>query len=63
MAIWKRIRKYKEMDISEAVEERKKETERGDFAAMLLSALLTLWLPVVLVLLAFGALIWILIPG
>lgn len=63
MAIWKRIRKYKEMDISEAVEERKKETERGDFAAMLISALFTLWLPVVLILLAFGGLIWLLIPG
>lgn len=57
MAIWKRIRKYRDMDVTDQAEEKLKETEKGDFLAMWFSAILTLWLPalVILVLLCAAA--------
>ena len=62
MAIWNRIRKYdrdieKDEDFAMEVEEKMKETEKGDIASMLLSAFLVLWLPcvVILVLICVGA--------
>ena len=54
MAIWKRIRKYKNKDTSEDEREIQRETEKGDFRAMWFSAMLTIWLPCVLILVAFG---------
>ena len=62
MAIWNRIRKYdKDIDKDEEyameVEEKMKETEKGDLSSMLLSAFLVLWLPclVILILIGVGA--------
>ena len=54
MAIWKRLRKYRDMDLEE---EQKKvsDAEKGDIFAMIISALVTIWLPVSLILLLFGA--------
>jgi len=59
MAIWKRLRKYRDMDLEE---EQKKvpDTEKGDIFAMIISALVTLWLPVSLILLLFGAVLMLL---
>lgn len=57
MAIFKRIRKYRKMDTKEAEEDIAKETEKGDFVSMWLAAMLTIWLPCLLALLAFGGLI------
>ena len=60
MAIWKQIRKYRKMDVTKEEEKISEETEKGDFFAMWLSAMLTIWLPCLLALLAFGGLIlWI----
>ena len=54
MAIWKRLRKYRDMDLEE---EQKKvsDAEKGDIFAMIISALVMIWLPVSLILLLFGA--------
>ncbi|NLC73571.1 MAG: hypothetical protein GX684_07400 [Ruminococcaceae bacterium] len=45
MAIWKRLKKYKDADIKEAEKMISEETEKSDFAAMWLSAVWTLMLP------------------
>ena len=55
MAIWNRIKKYdkdidKDEEYAQEVEEKMKETEKGDIPSMLLSAFLVLWLPCVLIL-------------
>lgn len=67
MAIWKRIRKYRDkyyhdkyyhdMDVTAETEEKLGQTEKGDFFAMWISAMLTLWLPslVILILLCAAA--------
>lgn len=61
MAIWKRIKKY-DKDIrtdeayAEEVKEKMKETEKGDFFSMCLSAFLVIWLPCVLILIGIAAL-------
>lgn len=62
MAIWNRIRKYdkdieKDEDFAREIEEKMKETEKGDLLSMLLSAFLVLWLPcvIILVLICVGA--------
>lgn len=62
MAIWKRISKYdkdikKDEEYAKEVEEKMKETEKGDIPSMLLSAFLVLWLPcvVILILICVGA--------
>lgn len=59
MAIWKRLRKYRDMDLEE---EQKKMpvTEKGDIFAMIISALVTLWLPVSVILLLFGGVLMLL---
>lgn len=55
MAIWKRISKYdkdieQDEDYAKEVEEKMKETERGDIPSILFSAFLVLWLPCVVIL-------------
>jgi len=62
MAIWNRIRKYdrdmnKDEEFAKEIEEKMKETEKGDLLSMLLSAFLVLWLPcvIILVLICVGA--------
>ena len=62
MAIWNRIRKYdkdieKDEDFAKEIEEKMRETEKGDLLSMLLSAFLVLWLPcvIILVLICVGA--------
>lgn len=57
MGVWRRIRKYKNMDVTEKSEELSKTSEKSDFLAMWLAALYTLWLPVLIVLLIFAALL------
>ena len=57
MAIFKRLRKYRKMDTTEAEENISRETENGDYLSMLIAAFLTIWLPCLLALLAFGGLI------
>ena len=59
MAIWSRIRKYDkdvrtDKEYAKEVEEKMKETEKGDFLSMCLSALLVLWVPCALVLAGLG---------
>ncbi|MBQ8230876.1 MAG: hypothetical protein IJZ34_02950 [Lachnospiraceae bacterium] len=49
MAIWKRIKKY-DKDVTEEAEERFSELEKHDMTSMIVSAMLTIWLPCVLVL-------------
>ncbi len=61
MAIWKRIEKYdkdirRDKEYAKEVEEKMKETEKGDYFSMVVSGLLVLWLPCALVLLALLAL-------
>lgn len=53
MAIWKRLKKYREMDLDEELEKRlgEEKLEKRDLPALLLSAFLTLWLPCLVVLL------------
>lgn len=57
MAIWKRIKKYDrdintDEEYAREVEEKMKETEKGDFLSMILSAFLVIWIPCVIALLA-----------
>ena len=60
MAIWKRLRKYRDMDLEEEEQKKMVDAEKGDIFAMIISALVTLWLPVSLILLLFGAVLMLL---
>lgn len=66
MAIWNRIKKYdKDINTDEEyareVEEKMKETEKGDFLSMCLSAFLVIWLPCVIALVAIVGLAYLLL--
>ena len=55
MAIWKRIKKYdkdvrEDKDFSDELEAKMKETEKGDFFAMLVSAFVVIWVPCLIIL-------------
>ena len=50
MGIWSRLKKYRDMDLEEEEKKRFSETEPADFPAMLLAAIITLFLPCVLIL-------------
>lgn len=50
MGIWSRLKKYRDMDIEAEEKKRFSEAEPGDFPAMLLAAIVTLFLPCVLIL-------------
>ncbi len=60
MAIWKRLRKYRDMDLDSEENRKMSTTEKGDMFSMIVSAMLTIWLPISLGLLAFGALLMLL---
>ena len=47
MAIWKRIKKY-DKDVKEEAEEKFSELEKHDMTSMIVSAMVTIWLPCVL---------------
>lgn len=63
MAIWKRLREYRDKDMPEEVEEEYSKLEKKDFLALWISAMLTLWLPVLLILLFIGGLMYLLFGG
>ncbi len=63
MSIWKRLQKYKDMDVEKEEEEKMSDLEKGDLFSMIISALLTLWLPIAVVLLAILALLWFCLGG
>ena len=55
MAIWKRIKKYdkdvrEDEDFAMEAESKIKETEKGDFFAMMVSAFLVIWVPCLIIL-------------
>ncbi|MBQ7955876.1 MAG: hypothetical protein IJ282_08995 [Lachnospiraceae bacterium] len=56
MAIWKRIKKYRDMDVDEEAEKKISQLEKGDMSAMIFSALLVLWIPALLILILICAL-------
>lgn len=62
MAIWKRIREMKK-DVSEEDEEKMSKLEKGDFFALWFSAMITLWLPCLLILVAMCAFVYFLFCG
>ena len=47
---WKRLKKYKDMDLEAMEKERFSNLEKSDFPAMILAAFLTLFLPCILIL-------------
>ncbi len=63
MSIWKRLQKYKDMDVEKEEEEKMSDLEKGDLFSMIISALLTLWLPIAVVLLVILALLWFCLGG
>jgi hypothetical protein len=59
MAIWKRLKKYRGMDLDQETDKRMggAKLEKNDLLALLISSFLTLWLPALLILLALCALV------
>jgi hypothetical protein len=59
MAIWKRLKKYRSMDLDQETDKRMggAKLEKNDLLALLISSFLTLWLPALLILLALCALV------
>jgi hypothetical protein len=59
MAIWKRLKKYRSMDLDRETDKRMggAKLEKTDLLALLISSFLTLWLPALLILLALCALV------
>lgn len=58
MAIWKRLKKYRDMDLEE--KEKPADLEKSDFAAMLLAAFITLVLPCLLILIVLALIVMVL---
>lgn len=50
MTIWKRLKKYKDMDLEAEEKEKFADLEKSDFLAMVLAAFITLVLPSLLIL-------------
>ena len=47
---WKRLKKYKDMDLEAEEKEKFADLEKSDFKAMVIAAILTLFLPCLLIL-------------
>ena len=50
VAIWKRLKKYRDMDLEAEEKEKFADLEKSDFLAMVLAAFITLVLPSLLIL-------------
>lgn len=57
VAIWKRLKKYRDMDLDAENKEKPADLEKSDFAAMLLAAFLTLVLPCLLILIVLALIV------
>ena len=60
MAIWKRLKKYRDMDLEAEEKKEHIDLEKSDFAAMLLAAVVTLILPCLLILIVLALVVMVL---